>query len=271
MMNLELGEAIGIGIQTLVGVDTSEYPTRDGNCFSVMVKDHPDNGIDEADNRLDIGETRIVNFGVENLRRLLEVGVLEWPIQIAFLDESKRTGIIHDERIPGEWYDKHYCETCCPDYLLPLPQQAANDIDERAGHRTTTGSLIKFSHGDKSKEAARVRALANGEEWDPDEYERKQVKILRQMGLTVEIANLDNDDPVVEEVSRRVSQAMARLLADWEDETVRNFFMGDESPNPTALTMEIFRDLTKEIPRPVRAGFLFPLTQETLDAERFGD
>jgi hypothetical protein len=45
------------------------------------------------------------------------------PVQVHLL--SERIGIIHDPRIPDEWYDKRYCEVCCPESLLPFPQQAA--------------------------------------------------------------------------------------------------------------------------------------------------
>lgn len=226
MMNLELGEAIGIGIQTLVGVDTSEYPTRGGNCFSVRVKDHPDSGVGEAGNRLDIGETRIVNFGVENLIRLLEIGVVEWPVRIAFLNQNKRVGIIHDHRIPTEWYDKRYCEVCCPDHLLPLPQQAVHDIEERAGHWVTTGPLLKLSHGDKSKEAARVRALANGEEWDPDEWDRRRYASLSPAEYTVRLTNEISEDQKAK-IEMAVADAMAKLVADKFDDSVRDWFLGD--------------------------------------------
>lgn len=90
---------------TLVGVE-GKPPLARGNCFSVRAEDGR--------------EYRVVNFVYENLEALLAEG-LEWPIDVRTLDS--RTAVIHDKRIPNEWYSTRFCEVCCPNSLLPLPQQ----------------------------------------------------------------------------------------------------------------------------------------------------
>ncbi len=116
-MIYETIEATEIGMQTLVG-SSGDYPREVGNCFDLICGDK---------------SVRIVNFIVENLEKLLEDKVIEWPIKVHIL--KGRTAIIHDERIPHEWYDKSFCEVCCPQPLLPIQQQLRIARDILSGDR----------------------------------------------------------------------------------------------------------------------------------------
>ena len=117
--NLKL--ATDVTTVTLVGF-FGEYPRERGNCFSVSVE----------------GERnyRIINFNHENLEKLIEDGVISFPIKISKLGEG--IAIIADERIPDEWYSKRLCETCTPENLLPLPQRLKHYLDIERGTRKET-------------------------------------------------------------------------------------------------------------------------------------
>lgn len=121
---------------TLVGVNTNNMPVSSGNCFSVKTKD--DTG-DEYEGY------RIVNFVWENMECLLLHKVVNWPIRIAIL--RGRIAIIHDDRIPDNWYQGEYCEVCCPDDLLPFPQIAAHKRQESRGERVVHERTISYHFG----------------------------------------------------------------------------------------------------------------------------
>ena len=114
--NLKL--ATDVTTVTLVGF-FGEYPRERGNCFSVSVQ----------------GERnyRIINFNHENLEKLIEDGVISFPVKISKLGEG--IAIIADERIPDEWYSKRFCETCTPGDLLPIPQRLKHFLDIERGIR----------------------------------------------------------------------------------------------------------------------------------------
>lgn len=78
-MNLEYGEAIGIRTQTLI---CPNFPSN-AETVSVFYLREGTPGREESE------EVRIVNFGVENLEKLLEIGVLEWLVRVAFLYRKK--------------------------------------------------------------------------------------------------------------------------------------------------------------------------------------
>lgn len=107
---------------TLVGY-IGEFPRERGNCFSVSV---------EGEER----DIRIVNFNYENLKKLLDDGIVEFPIKISKI--SSGTGVIIDGRIPDDWYSKGFCETCTPRDLLPLPQRIKHLLDIQRGRRVET-------------------------------------------------------------------------------------------------------------------------------------
>ena len=90
--------------QTLVG-SSGEFPRQFGNCFSVRAGE----------------EYHILNFKAENLEHLLNEKKLSWPIQIHIL--SDKYAVIHDSRIPHNFYSEEFCRICTPYDLLPLPQK----------------------------------------------------------------------------------------------------------------------------------------------------
>lgn len=109
---------------TLVGVFIKTYPAEHGNCFSVKATDGK--------------EYRIVNFNHENMEEALRRG-LKFPIKIKPI--GKCVAIIHDSRIPDNWYDKVWCEVCCPGYLLPMPQTMRHE------RQIERGELIERRYG----------------------------------------------------------------------------------------------------------------------------
>lgn len=101
-----------ITTRTLIGVSTiKRYPYSHGNCFSMRC----DNGC----------EYRIVNFYFENLEEAIKRGV-NLPVRV--LPISDHHAIIADARIELSWYSSTFCTSCCPSYLLPLPQRLANQL-----------------------------------------------------------------------------------------------------------------------------------------------
>lgn len=119
--------AIQITFQTLVGHWAEKFPYPSGNCFSVEFDDGT--------------QARIVNFGVENLREAIKRGV-NYPIKCRLIDEKH--AIIHDERIPDNWYKDLWCECCCPKELLPLPQKLVHErqILQGARKENPSGSVM---------------------------------------------------------------------------------------------------------------------------------
>lgn len=130
--------ATAIGSQTLVGFTKQTFPAKRGNCFGVETA----NGTSEF---------RIVNFVVENLEELLSRGLC-WPIRIVELDN--RVAVINDERIPDDWYREDFCETCCPESLLPTPQILKHERDKLRGWRKVIKGenfdVVKITFGNRT-------------------------------------------------------------------------------------------------------------------------
>ena len=123
--------ATSVAGHTLLGVSGS-FPLDYGNCFTVHASD---------------GETyKIVNFVLENLEKLSELGV-GFPFKMRII--RGRVAVINDERIPDDWYQGKFCETCCPVDLLPITQQlrrerhiACGAIEEHNGFTTWNASKL---------------------------------------------------------------------------------------------------------------------------------
>lgn len=122
--------ALSVTSQTLVGIGSSEFPLRHGNCFSMVCDDG--------------SEYRIVNFYVENLKELEKGGVIEDGVMI--MPISGRHAIIMDERIPNNWYSGEYCTTCTPFDLLPDTQKMGSILSELKGETTHSGSVISYDN-----------------------------------------------------------------------------------------------------------------------------
>jgi len=115
---IETIDAIQVTGSTMVGIMGSKFPLPRGNCFSVETVE---------------GERfRIANFGLENWEEMIRRGI-GFPIKIMKIDE--RRAIVHDERIPDNWYDNNWCEICCPRSLLPKQQLHAHDRAIKNGSR----------------------------------------------------------------------------------------------------------------------------------------
>jgi len=106
MKLFETKKATSITRQTLIGVIAKNFPINHGNCFSVLCDDDT--------------EYRIVNFCVENLEHCISQGIT-WPIKIKPI--SDKYAVIHDERIPDNYYYNTFCDICCPDSLLTITQK----------------------------------------------------------------------------------------------------------------------------------------------------
>jgi len=125
---MDTEKAVAITSQTLVGIGGERgFPFQHGNCFSVRTEE------DKI--------YKIVNFCAENLEELVHRG-LEFPFQI--LPLSEHVALIHDSRIPDNWYQHRYCEVCCPEELLPHPQQMAHKRQEERGERVVGDGWISI-------------------------------------------------------------------------------------------------------------------------------
>jgi hypothetical protein len=107
---------------TMVGAYSDTYPYESGNCFSVIASDGK--------------EYKIVNFAAENFEALHQFDC-KLPVKIRVL--SERHAVIHDERIPDDWYQGKFCEVCCPERLLPIPQQLRIEREKAQGFRQSYG------------------------------------------------------------------------------------------------------------------------------------
>ncbi len=119
---------------TLVGYMISEYPAKKGNCFSVST----DCG----------GYYKIVNFSYENMVEAINRGI-SYPIKIRQIGD--KTAIVHDCRIPDDWYDARWCEVCCPESLLPVTQMLEHERQVSSGVRVNRGDAILINLGGAPK------------------------------------------------------------------------------------------------------------------------
>jgi len=131
MIKFDTVKAVSIGSQTLVGYMKSDgRPLDHGNCFSVTSE---------------TGEHyKILNFNVENLNYLISIGI-SMPVDIHVM--SDRHAVIHDARIPHEWYSKTFCTTCCPESMLPIAQRLANAREVLQGVRTYHEAYVSIAPG----------------------------------------------------------------------------------------------------------------------------
>jgi hypothetical protein len=120
--------ATKITFHTLVGQSLDNRPQQSGNCFGVEGDDHCD--------------YRIVNFNLENLEALLQLG-LTFPIKCKVL--SPGLALIHDERIGMRWYQQRYCEVCCPHGLLPPQQRDEHERAASRGERTESENCVLYN------------------------------------------------------------------------------------------------------------------------------
>lgn len=85
----------------MVGFINKGYPADDGNCFSLVVEEESEHA-----------ERKVVNMHAENFERLIDTGVLEWPVEVTPIDE--RYCAVTDPRVPEAWKMDHVCTICSP-------------------------------------------------------------------------------------------------------------------------------------------------------------
>ena len=124
----ETFEAKSFGAVTCMGHMSQPFPRDSGNCFDVV----------DADGKA----WRIVNFVYENLVEALRRGVSDdrwapgvaWPVACAPI--GKNVAVITDPRIPTDWYQREWCEVCCPASVLPIPQRLTTALRRASGEET---------------------------------------------------------------------------------------------------------------------------------------
>ena len=115
-----------MGAHTLVAFYPEDgYPAKHGNCFGMV-----------ANNK----SYQIVNFYYENLEKLLEEKQISLPVKILPLNDY--SAVIHDNRIPDQWYRSTWCEVCCPLDLLPAPQRLRHSRHIMNGTRSEEHGII---------------------------------------------------------------------------------------------------------------------------------
>lgn len=115
---------VEFGSTTLLGVNTSKFPVRHGNCFSMKTE----NG----------DYYRIVNFYYENIMEGIRREKLTLPVRLYVLGDptTSRVAIMYDPRIPPSWYSDQFCETCTPVKFLPFPQRLSRELNLESGKVT---------------------------------------------------------------------------------------------------------------------------------------
>lgn len=137
--------ATGVGMVTLVGILSKEYPLASGNCFDLRFPGKQ-------------RDLRVLNFCAENLDELLKRKVISWPIQV--VKATARHCYIHDARIPNQWYAHHVCTTCTPLALLTVNQQLERYREFERGDRTKIHSgLLKGGEIVRTKVETKQRAI----------------------------------------------------------------------------------------------------------------
>lgn len=88
-------------------------------------------------------EVRIVNFSLDNFKKLLKEKTISLPVKITLL--TKGVAVINDPRIDESLYNDYYCQICCPMEFLPIQQrlrksrQIKNKIVSYSKHLASNG------------------------------------------------------------------------------------------------------------------------------------
>jgi hypothetical protein len=110
------GKGIEVLESTCVGFIGETFPMSRGNCFSLMVKSK--HGEESC---------RVLNFCIENLEELVKRKIIKLPVKVLVIPRpngnSRGICVIHDTRIPHEWYYEDFCPTCSPIELLTPAQR----------------------------------------------------------------------------------------------------------------------------------------------------
>ena len=138
-MNLSMSD---YGAVTLVGIHhVKGVPSPHGNCMSVTASNNK--------------WYHITNANYENLKGLIDSGIMSFPIEIESLDkdglDESHCAKIIDKRMPEEWKDKEPCNLC-----TPRKYWSANQI-KREEDDITSGRLKiwKYVDSDGKERTAR--------------------------------------------------------------------------------------------------------------------
>jgi hypothetical protein len=118
-------DAIEMGSQTCIGVIDKHFPLSSGNCFSL---------------RTGKKGYKVLNFNAENFEELFKKKKLSWPVKI--IDVGDGCCFIHDDRIPGNWYQERICRVCAPYRLQSIPEQLKRWRDLASGRRVEKNGMI---------------------------------------------------------------------------------------------------------------------------------
>lgn len=140
---LEETEAIGWGGNSCVGVHATEkdFPLNHGNYFSLVTKD---------------SSYEIANFWAEDLKYLLAKDIVEYPIKLKILKkEGKSWALIHDIRIPHEFYSE--ISHRAPHEFWSIPQLARSQRDIDSGVLQILGDGLEARHVVAEKRTLNVK------------------------------------------------------------------------------------------------------------------
>lgn len=120
-------DATEMGSQTCVGFIDKQFPFSHGNCFSLIV-----------------GKKwyKVLNFNAENFKELFKRNKLTWPIKI--IDVGDGCCFIHDDRIPGNWYQEHVCRSCAPYRFQTVAGQLKRWRDLESGRRVEKNGMVSI-------------------------------------------------------------------------------------------------------------------------------
>ncbi len=123
--------AVEMGSQTCVGFINRDFPMPRGNCFNIGVKSGKK-----------IAFYKVLNFNAENMTELFKRNKISWPIKI--IDAGDGCCFIHDDRIPGNWYQEHICRSCAPYRLQSVQGQLERWRDLESGRRVEKNGMISI-------------------------------------------------------------------------------------------------------------------------------
>ena len=133
---LENKQAKSVGMVSCVGFMNLTFPAHHGNYFELCVDDNV------------FGGYEIANFWYEDLKHLLDTGVVKFPITIKLLEG--RWAIIHDPQIPEEYYSETSYRA--PDKYKSVTQRAKKQL------KIDTGEIKILKGKDFDMEVQEIKA-----------------------------------------------------------------------------------------------------------------
>jgi hypothetical protein len=133
----KIKQATSIGMVSLVGFSERKFPMHCGNYFEVMTNDRDVyNGYE------------IANFWYEDLKHLLDTGVVKFPLDIKVLNDH--WAILYDAQIPPEFYSETSYRA--PEEFWSLTQRAKRQL------KIDTGEMVVHKSGGMTWESYHVKS-----------------------------------------------------------------------------------------------------------------